>query len=294
MKKAEDQRKMKRQEFFYTLIRRIRKADLMSRASSLSYDMLMAAIPLFLLFILIGSLFLADPTSSFGIIYHFLPEAITNILQNVIAVLTKSINPGTIGVALATSVWLGSNGINILILGVNASLGFRLRGNALIRRGLAILYTILFTIALLLILVLFVFYRMISGMANHLIAKLGLNELESLVTLLDSALVRLLPLLFFVFILVLFYRTAPIVSYGHISWKESLVAGLVASTGILLVTIVYGYVLDNVSRLSLYFGSLAGLLGLFVWLKYLSVVVIIGAEVLATFRELYRSHSAMH
>lgn len=270
--------------FLFGFLHRMRNQDLLYRASSLSYDLLMASIPLLLLFVMLASLFFAHPTNSVYSLLRLLPDAIAKILAEVLAVLTQNVNPGTIGFGLLSAIWLGSNGFNKLILDVNTSLGFRLRGKSLMRRSFAMVYTVLFLTAILLLLVLFVFYRGLMGVADRAIHEFGIRELDVLVRLLRSFLGRALPLCFFLFTLVLFYRTAPLVSHGNITWRESAYGGIVAGIGILLLTGIYGYVLDHVSRLSLYFGSLAGILGLFVWLKYTCLILIIGAETIAVAR----------
>lgn len=267
------------------LIRNLRNQDLLYRASSLSYDLLMASIPLLLLFIVVGSLFFAHPTASLYALFHLLPQVVADILSDVLRVLLQNVNAGTVGFGLVTAVWLGSNGFNKLILDVNTSLGFRIRGKSVVRRTFAIVYTVLFLTAIVLLLVLVVFSRSLIMVAERAIRDFGIRELEVLVSVLNSFLGRNLPLFFFLFTLVLFYRTAPFVSHGHVSWCEAAFGGIVAGVGIFLLTVIYGYVLDHVSRLSLYFGSLAGFLGLFFWLKYTCLILIIGAELIAEVRK---------
>ena len=266
------------------LIMNLHNQDLLYRASSLSYDLLMASIPLLLLFIVVGSLFFAQPTASLYSLFRLLPQAVADILSDVLNVLMKNVNAGTVGFGLVTAVWLGSNGFNKLILDVNTSLGFHIRGKSVMRRVFAIIYTVLFLTAIVLLLVLVVFSRSLILVAERAIHEFGIRELEALVGLLNSFLAHYLPLFFFLFTLVLFYRTAPIVSNGHVTWREAAFGGIIAGVGIFLLTIIYGYVLDNVSRLSLYFGSLTGFLGLFFWLKYTCLILIIGAEIIAEVR----------
>lgn len=273
-------------DFIFTLVDHVRRGDIFLRASSLSFDLLMAGIPLILLLILLGSLFFASPSSPFLGFLHVLPDTIAEVIRSILQVLTENLNPGTIGIGIAVSVWQGSNGMDKLMLGVNTSLGFELRGNVLLRRGLAILYTVLFTFAMILLLFMFVFSRGAIQVWEQAVARLGIAGLDGIVEFLNSIVAKLIPFVFFFFVLVLFYRTAPIVSHGSVSWREAAFGGVVSGLGILLLTFGYGYILDNVSRLSLYFGSLAGILGLFAWLKYTCLIIIFAAEVVATVREM--------
>lgn len=272
-------------DFVLKLVDRIRRGEILSRASSLSYDVLMAAIPLLLLFLMLSSFFFAQPAGPLSQILELLPEGIAAVIQDVVQVLYANINAGTIGVGVFTALWLGSNGINKLITDVNHSFGLRLRGNGLLRRAFAVAYTVLFSIAILLILLAFVFSRGLIQVVEQIIDSFDVRELTSLLRVLDSFILRLLPLALLILVLVLFYKSAPLVSHGHITWRQAFIGALAAGIGILLLTVGYGYILDNVSRLSLYFGSLAGLLGLFVYLKYTSLIILLAAEVIAVLRD---------
>lgn len=291
--KKRGRKRTKIKRVFIGLLLNLRNQDLLYRASSLSYDLLMASIPLLLLFIAFGSLFFAQPTASLYAIVRLLPQVVADILSDVLNVLSQNVNAGTVGFGLVSAVWLGSNGFNKLILDVNTSLGFRLRGKSIVRRTFAIIYTVLFLTAIVLLLVLVVFSRSLILVAERAIHDFGIRELEALVRLLNSFLGRYLPLFFFLFTLVLFYRTVPLVSHGHISWREAAFGGIIAGIGIFLLTVIYGYVLDHVSRLSLYFGSLAGFLGMFFWLKYTCLILIIGAEVIAEIRKVPIKEAAL-
>ena len=291
--KKRGRKRTKIKRVFIGLLLNLHNQDLLYRASSLSYDLLMASIPLLLLFIVVGSLFFAQPTASLYAIVRLLPQVVADILSDVLNVLSQNVNAGTVGFGLVSAVWLGSNGFNKLILDVNTSLGFRLRGKSIVRRTFAIIYTVLFLTAIVLLLVLVVFSRSLILVAERAIHDFGIRELEALVRLLNSFLGRYLPLFFFLFTLVLFYRTAPLVSQGHISWREAAFGGIIAGIGIFLLTVIYGYVLDHVSRLSLYFGSLAGFLGMFFWLKYTCLILIIGAEVIAEIRKVPMKEAAL-
>lgn len=291
--KKRGRKRTKIKRVFIGLLLNLHNQDLLYRASSLSYDLLMASIPLLLLFIVVGSLFFAQPTASLYAIVRLLPQVVADILSDVLNVLSQNVNAGTVGFGLVSAVWLGSNGFNKLILDVNTSLGFRLRGKSIVRRTFAIIYTVLFLTAIVLLLVLVVFSRSLILVAQRAIHDFGIRELETLVRLLNSFLGRYLPLFFFLFTLVLFYRTAPLVSKGHISWREAAFGGIIAGIGIFLLTVIYGYVLDHVSRLSLYFGSLAGFLGMFFWLKYTCLILIIGAEVIAEIRKVPIKEAAL-
>ena len=57
---------------------------------------------------------------------------------------------------------------------------------------------------------------------------------------------------------------------------------------IYVTSFAYSYFINNFSNKSVIYGALAGILALFIWLLILSTLLIIGAVIIAAFREGYR------
>lgn len=267
------------------LLIKSRNSDLATRASSLSYDLLMASIPLAIVFLQIGTIFLANPMGAFYDAIRLLPETIAVFIGNILNALADNVSGASISFGIITSLWLGSNGINKLILGICAGLGFSNRRNSLFRRITSFFFTILFIVSIILLLVLFVFSRGILNLMAQAVTRLGWHWLNSVIAILSSFAIKLIPLAFLSFTLFVFYRSAPLLGHGSLGWKSCLLGSLSATAGIYLLTSIYGYILDNLSKMSIYFGSFAGILGFFFWLKYVSVMILLGAEIIAIVKE---------
>lgn len=269
------------------LLSGLKNANLSQRASSLGYDMLMAAIPLLLVFFQMASNFLASPES---IIYKYLdlmPEQVASIIRNIINYLYMESSSTSLGLGLLTAIWLGSNGVKTLMVSVNESLDMNFVGNFIITRIIAIIYTILFMFCLIFMLL----FTVYSGNLNNLLIKLEnilpLKEfLDPLLTFFRSIFSKFLPGIFFLLVLVLFYKTSSIVSKGNITFKEAFVGGFFASFAIFFITVIYAFIMDNISKLSLYFGSLAGILGLFIWTRFVCYALLGGAQAMSAYRDL--------
>lgn len=271
--------------FYLELGHTLKKADLGNRARSLAFSLLMASIPLILVFVQLGSLFLADPTPALLSAWKLLPDQVSQIIRYVIRFLARSTSTATVGFGIFTALWLGSNGISKLILSVNNSMGFELRGNFLIRRLLSVIYTIVFVLFLMILLLFLVYSKNVGQLLLILGDWLGLSgQWAGLLGLFESLLAKLLPPALFLIFLILFYKTTSITATDQVRWREALVGGLFAGVAIFLVTIFYAFVMDHISRLSVYFGSLAGFLGLFVWLQYVAFLLLGGAEIMAAYR----------
>lgn len=273
--------------FYMDLLQTIRRSRISVRASSLAYSLLMAFIPLLLIFLQLASLFLNNPQVALDGVWRILPDQVAQIFQEVIRVLAESTSTTSLGLGIFSALWLGSNGINKLILSVNRSLGFDLRSNGPVRRVLAIIYTVLFIFSLIVLLLFLVYARNIGGILESLAKTLMVEEaLTPFIRVFESLLARLLPPAGFIIILILFYKTAPLASKGAISWQEAALGGVFTGVAILLVTIGYAFIMDNISSLPIYYGSLAGILGLMVWLLYISLILVGGAEVITSYRKI--------
>ncbi len=270
--------------FYMDLLQTIRRSGLSVRASSLAYSLLMASIPLLLIFLQLASLFLNNPQLALDGVWNILPTQVAHIFQEVIRVLAESTSTTSLSLGIFSALWLGSNGINKLILSVNRSLGFDLRSNGPVRRILAIIYTVLFIFSLIILLLFLVYAQNIGGILGSLAKTFMVEEaLAPFIRIFESLLARLLPPAGF--ILILFYKTAPLASKGTIQWREAALGGIFTGLAILIVTVVYAFIMDNISSLPIYYGSLAGILGLMVWLLYISFILVGGADVIASYRK---------
>lgn len=72
--------------FYMDLLQTIRRSGLSVRASSLAYSLLMASIPLLLIFLQLASLFLNNPQLALNGVWNILPTQVAHIFQEVIRV----------------------------------------------------------------------------------------------------------------------------------------------------------------------------------------------------------------
>lgn len=274
--------KTKFKDFFSEIVLHLRTADLKSRSSDLAYSLLMAAIPLILVFIQVASLFLADPELALYKITSQLPEGTKDIINAVIDTLASNANQATIGISIVSVLWLGSNGINSLIISANESFGFEIRQQGIIQRIISAVYTAIFIIVIIIMLLFYVFYDSLHYLiGNVLFIKDILGDFWAFA---GNIIVRILPGIIMIFILISFYKSSAFVSSGSIRWREAAVGGIFAAVSIILITVVYSWFMSNVSSWSLYYGSLAAVLALFVWLRMICQVMVAGGEIISAYR----------
>ncbi len=263
----------------------LKTANIKGRASELAYSFLMASIPLMLVFIQVASLILSSPENILFTLAHALPDSVADILDNIIYTLASNVSGTSIGLGIVVSVWLGSNGINTLIKHFNRSLNFTNKTNTVLQRLIAMIYTIIFLIVIISSLLFVVFYNtFLNLISSFLPAK---NLLGPFWESIGTSSKHLLVPLIFLSVFILFYKSAPRATGNSISWKESCIGGLFASIGVSATTFIYTFIIDNISHLSLYFGSLTGILALLTWLLFICLILVSGAEILSAFHSVY-------
>lgn len=273
-------------KFFDAIVRRLRRPEYKSRASNLAYSLLMAAIPLMLVFIQLASLFLANPELALYDLTENLPDGTDELLNSAIDLLSTNTSSMTIGVGVLSALWLGSTGFNSLIISANESYGFQTHKNGIIHRLIAAVYTAVFMLMLIVVLLFYVFYDSIHSMIGNI---LFLEKLFGHAwTRAGHLIFRILPLILMILVLVTFYKTSTISSKEGISWREAAVGGVFSTVGMILITLIYTWFTNNISNLSLYYGSLAAVLALLVWLQYICLILVAGAEIIAAYREITR------
>ena len=145
-----------------------------------------------------------------------------------------------------------------------------------------------FTIALLLLIIL-VFSTLIFGevLANKLFTALGLNFFFSILW----AYVRILiPLVYMILIFALLYKYSPSRKKTFkISFRNALPGATFTTLGWMLTSILFSYYVNNFGNFALTYGSLVGIIVLFIWLYISSFIIVLGGEVNATL-EFFRVH----
>lgn len=268
--------------FFNEVIIHLKTADLRSRASYIAYSLLMASIPIILVFIQLISVFLANPEYALSGIIESLPGDAGTIVTRVIEILASSTSGFTISISVISALWLGSNGFNSLINSTNLSYGFETKRNSIVQRLFAVIYTAIFIVALILLLLFYVFYNQIHNLIGNIFFLQEL--LGKFWTMAGNVMIRFLPILLMTLVLIAFYKSTTLFATGNITWKEAAMGGIFAALSIVLATSIYSWFMDNISSWSIYYGSLASFLALLAWLRFVCQILLAGAEIIAAYR----------
>ena len=74
----------------------------------------------------------------------------------------------------------------------------------------------------------------------------------------------------------------------RVKFSEALVGGIVAGLSSMVVTEIFTWFMTNISNWDIIYGSFATILAFLVWFFLINNIIIIGAQVVACFIEVYK------
>lgn len=262
--------------FIKSFIKRYVDDDIGALASEASYCFILGLIP-FLIFLVNCILFFAAPQlDTIMNFLMYLPEQFATSMEENVARIVEGRSSLWLIFGLAGSVWTASQGASVLVRGMdhiffqdrNIQSWFKVSVKACV-------FTVLLVFAMIFSLLLIVFANAILFFIEEYIIRLP----EVFWMIWEPARYGI-PFVVMSLSLAAFYRYAP--SRYITKWTRIVMASFAVTVILLLVTAGYGYYILNVSRMGMTYGSLIGLIFLFLWL-HLAVQVILagGAMIMA-------------
>lgn len=274
--------------FFKNLIHRVLKHDLSTMSAALSYYFLSASIPLMLVLTTLVGRYLGGNRELLLELVQLLPGQTQDIVISMIDSLLYSPNASSLPiVTLIFAIWSASKGIFNLLDSLNKAYGKDNVKSSIGKKILSFLYTFVLIIIVIIFMGVRIYGPKIIEMVNDFLNKIELNPLTEQVTWLSELISGFLPLIVMVLALGLLYKLAANRDEDfNISYKEGLIGGVFTTVVVFVASFAYSYFLDNMSNMSVIYGTLAGFLSLFIWIMIFSYSIILGAEVIAAYIDL--------
>ena len=284
-------------DFLKNLAYRLKTQDIMTYSAALSFYFLQASIPLMMVLVSVVSTVLKGNEK---IIYEFLdlfPQSTADLIIRALDIMFQSTQSAAVTtVTILFALWSATSGVNKLVMAINHAYGLSHQAKAIKQRLMSLIFTIVFIMFIVFLLIFQIYGPQIINILDSKLLDitekfLGKN-LEYIIDFLSSPIFTILttaiPLLIMAAALGIFYKYAPGNSENRISFKQALTGGIFATVAIYVTSFAYSYFINNFSNKSVIYGALAGILALFIWLLILSTLLIIGAVIIAAFREGYR------
>ena len=279
------------------MLYRFNNHEIINNAAALSFYFLQASIPLLMVLVTVASGILENNVTAIYSLIEFLPSSSQDMVKWVID--TMFVNTSSASVTVITvlfALWSATNGINNLMTSINKAYGLEGENKIIKQRLLSVLYTIVFVVFIVFILIsqiygpgilTFIDEQVLTRLSDRTYGSLFDKILMTLKSPLFKLTVILVPIFIMSVVFGIFYKFAPNDKEERIPFKDALYGGIFATITIYIATFLYSFFLNNFSRQSVVYGALAGILALFIWLNLVSVILILGAELIDSVRKNY-------
>lgn len=264
--------------FMIELIKRFQEDEVMAVGARLAYYLIMAFFP-FLIFLLnIAAFTPLGQEQVIGELFQVLPNQTSELLEPIVMDVISSRSAGLLSVSLLLALWSGSAGINALIKAMGTAFDVENSRAVWAKRLLSILYTFLLAVIILVVLMGPIFGQVLIDLLENFM-NLG-DELAGLINLGVS----LLPIPIMILGFASIYKWGPgFPETKTISFKEALLGATVATFLFLSLSFGFSFYVNNFGNYANTYGALGGVIVLLIWLFLSSTVIMLGAEITATY-----------
>ncbi|MDY3006392.1 YihY/virulence factor BrkB family protein [Anaerococcus porci] len=282
--------KDKVKHFVLTLIERVREHDLMTLASSLSYYFLSASIPMLLVLLNILTKYMKGNEDVILEFIALMPESIRAIITMIVDSILNSSSITTIStITLLFALWSASKGVSKILIAINVAYGLEDDHSMIKNKIFGFFYTfiLIFIVFFLFLLKIYAdsLLRLVENILRLINSDFSLSEFSVLINLFSA----IIPPLTLILALTFLYKSAPFNDSIKIGFKDALVGSVSATIMVSVASFAYSFFLQNMSNMSVIYGTLAGIIALLAWMLLFSLTLILGAEIIATYMKVSNS-----
>lgn len=254
-----------RKKFFIFALQLGKKAmddDLFALSNELAYKILLSFFP-FLVFLvsLLGFLRLED-SPVVAELFETLPEDVSAMIENFISGIQAQPSRGLLSASLLVSIYSASNGFRAIIKGINKAHGQKDDRSWIKNTGLCAVLMLIFTFSILVMLSLWIFSNAIfSRLPYHFISARLISAIIALVILTVTT--------------ALMYR---LTCARRI--RGRILPGACATVALWAISSnIFAVFIGHFSNISVFYGSIAGVFILIMWLNLISFFLLLGNSV---------------
>ncbi|MGL4284580.1 MAG: YihY/virulence factor BrkB family protein [Eubacterium aggregans] len=258
--------------------------DFLGVCTQMAFYFLLAFFPMVIFLInFVGKIIVHFDQYIFEFLRAYMPQLSYDYVVNLTVMLENNIKENSVLLPILTFIF-ASMAARAIMVGINQSYGCEERRSLPKVWLLAFAITLLFGIALILIVT---SYVLLSDVSTHLLNALGLAVVSAFLTKLISF---CLAVLITILALYCIYTLAPT---KRSSFKESLPGAILATVGMLMVFRIFVIFVDHSSRYTMLYGSLVSLFTLLVAIYFICVILNIYSKINVYWQDYFknREHS---
>lgn len=251
-------------------LKKLREDAVSAFAAQTAFFVILSFFPFFI-FLLTMLKFLPIPAEKLlATVQSFFPVAIHEFAGMLLGEVLQKTSGALVSISALTALWSASRGVLVIVQGMNAVYGNKETRNYVVVRLLAVGYTLLFAVVLVLTLLLLVFGNQIYLRVQ---SRFPILEHAAVLIICIRTVSSFLILALFFWALYLF---VPNRRTKHITGE--LPGAVLGAAGWLIFSYLYSFYIDHLSNFSAMYGSLTAIVLCMIWLYACMYLMFIGAE----------------
>ncbi len=262
------------------VFRKSKDDNISAIAGQLSYQLILAFFP-FLLFLLTVSAYIPKISDNFlYALKEILPDSAFGIVEGILNSAMKNSNGTLLSFGMIAAIWITSDGLAVLIKGINKAYGCDKKRRFFRMKGVSLLFTFGLIIAIILSILLIIFGELFG---EYLFGLLGESQkfknFWEIVRLPFSGLI-------IISLLSALYYFAPC---KRPSINMVLPGAVFSAFAWILASGLISFYFNSFEYFANTYGSIGGIIILLVWLYWSGIIVMLGAEINASIGTIYKS-----
>lgn len=270
---------MKHKPFIFLdqLIYRMEEDGVFAVGAQLTYFLVLSMFPfLILLLNIISYTPLVRQDILINAIYY-LPLDVQTIINDFVNDIVAGSSQSLLSVSAIAGIWAASSGVKAVMKAINNAYDYEETRSYFKIKFLSILFTIG-----LLVMIVLVFITLVIGelIGEKIFTLIGQTDL--FLKIWDNSRI-IISLAFMIFMFALLYKYSPCVEdRRQIRLTSTLPGGIFSTLGWLFTSVIFSYYVNNFGNYTITYGSIGGVIILFIWLYISSIIIVIGGEINAT------------
>lgn len=245
--------------------------QVMTNAATITLFMVMSLFPMLMILLWLMSRMTLSPDVLLKITRSILPQDMMELVEGVVTDLyEKSLSVSALSITIIMALWSSSTGISFLVTGLNRVYKREEQRNWFVHRALCLLYTGIFLLIILLVMVFLVYG---SKFRVFLVSIWPvLENWTILITILQNGIAIGGMILFFLAV----YNIFP---QKRLPYRKQMPGAITATIGWYGFSAIYAVYIRNSKNLAFMYGSLALIIVFLVWMYVCMNIVLIGGEI---------------
>lgn len=261
---------------YLSLVMKRYKDDKLSLYSTqAAFYLIISAVP-FLMFLLSLMIYIL-PINHIQFL-NLINDAVPNSLQfwtnSILSVIYSESTFSVTSISAIVSLWAASKSVYALSQGLEEIYNTNNHINSIKSRALSIAYTLGFVMILILTTAVVIFSKPLILLIDSFVPETIKPGIQWIVNILNMS--DFIPLLLICLLFCLMYKY---LSFSKVKFKDHLPGAFLASFGWLIFSWIYAIYINNYSKISITYGSLANIVIMMLWLKICMNIFLFGAEI---------------